>query len=206
MTQLFRIHAENPQLRLIRQVVTVLEDGGVIIYPTDSAYALGCRLGDKAALERIRAIRKLDKTHNFTLVCHDLSELATYAQVSNSVYRLLKAYTPGAYTFILPASREVPRRLQHAKRKTIGLRIPDNPIVKALLEEFAEPIMSVTLIMPNTATPLTDPELIYAQLDNQVDVVIDGGFCGTEATTVIDFVDDEPEIIRKGKGDVTPFL
>lgn len=203
MTQLFQIHPENPQLRLVRRVVTTLQDGGVIVYPTDSAYALGCRIGDKSALERIRAIRQLDKNHNFTLVCHDLSELAIYAKVDNTIYRSLKAYSPGPYTFILPASKEVPRRLQHPKRKTIGLRIPDNKIAMAILEEFSEPLMSVSLIMPGETMPLTDPENIYARLENQVDAVIDGGFCGSEPTTVIDFADEEPHIVRKGKGDAT---
>jgi tRNA threonylcarbamoyl adenosine modification protein (Sua5/YciO/YrdC/YwlC family) len=206
MTQLFQIHPENPQLHLVRRVVTTLQDGGVIVYPTDSAYALGCRIGDKSALERIRAIRQLDKTHNFTLVCRDLSELAIYAKVDNSVYRLLKAYSPGPYTFILPASKEVPRRLQHPKRKTIGLRIPDNKIAMAILEEFTEPLMSVTLIVPGETMPLTEPENIYTRLENQVDAVIDGGFCGAEPTTVIDFANDVPYIVRKGKGDATPFL
>jgi tRNA threonylcarbamoyl adenosine modification protein (Sua5/YciO/YrdC/YwlC family) len=206
MTQLFQIHPENPQLRLIRRVVTTLQDGGVIVYPTDSAYALGCRIGDKSALERIRAIRQLDKSHNFTLVCRDLSELAIYAKVDNSVYRLLKAYTPGAYTFILSASKEVPRRLQHPKRKTIGLRIPGNKIAMAILEEFTEPLMSVSLIMPGETMPLTEPENIYTILENQVDAVIDGGFCGAEPTTVIDFANDVPYIVRKGKGDAAPFL
>lgn len=205
MTQFFDIHPEDPQHRLICQVVAVLQEGGVIVYPTDSAYALGCHLGDKAALERIRAIRRLDKEHNFTLVCRDLSELATYAQVDNSTYRLLKAYTPGPYTFILPASKEVPRRLQHPKRKTIGLRIPENNIVKAILAELGEPLMSVTLIMPNNTTPLADPNEIYTKLENQVEVVINGGFCDLEPTTVIGFENGSPSVLREGKGDVAPF-
>lgn len=206
MTQLFQIHPENPQLRLVRHIVTTIQEGGVVAYPTDSAYALGCQIGNKDALERIRNIRQLDKFHNFTLVCRDLSELGIYAKVNNSIYRLLKAYTPGAYTFILLASREVPRRLQHPKRKTIGLRIPDNKITMTILEELGEPIMSVTLIMPGTSLPVSDPELIYEKLQDQVDAVVDGGICDPAPTTVVDFVDDEPRIVRKGKGDVTPFL
>ncbi len=206
MTQLFQIHPENPQLRLVRHIVTTVQEGGVVAYPTDSAYALGCQIGNKGALEQIRNIRQLDKFHNFTLVCRDLSELGIYAKVDNFIYRLLKAYTPGAYTFILPASKEVPRRLQHPKRKTIGLRIPDNKITMAILEELGEPIMSVTLIMPGTSLPVSDPERIYEQLQDQVDVVVDGGICDPAPTTVIDFANDEPRVVRKGKGDVTPFL
>jgi len=205
LTQFFNIHPENPQQRLICQVAASLKKGGIIVYPTDSAYALGCHVGDKAALERIRAVRQLDKDHNFTLICRDLSELATYAKVDNAMYRLLNAYTPGAYTFILPATREVPRRLQHPKRKTIGLRIPDNNITKAILEEFGESLMSVTLIMPGDEMPLADPEEIFNKLDGKVDVVIDGGFCGLEPTTIIEFIDGVPQVIRVGKGDVTPF-
>jgi tRNA threonylcarbamoyl adenosine modification protein (Sua5/YciO/YrdC/YwlC family) len=206
MTQLYQIHPENPQLRLIRGIVAILLDGGIIVYPTDSAYALGCRIGDNDALERIRTIRQIDKNHNFTLVCRDLSELALYAKVDNVIYRTLKANTPGPYTFILPASKEVPRRLRHPKRKTIGLRIPDNKIAMSILEEFGEPLMSVTLILPGESMPLTDPESIYARLENQVDAVIDGGFCSAEPTTVVDFAGETIEIVRKGKGDTTPFL
>lgn len=206
MTQLYQIHPENPQLHLVRRIATILLDGGIIAYPTDSAYALGCRIGDNDALERIRTIRQLDKGHNFTLVCRDLSEVAIYAKVDNIIYRILKANTPGPYTFILPASKEVPRRLRHPKRKTIGLRIPDNKIAMSILEEFGAPLMSVTLILPGETTPLTDPESIYTKLENQVDAVIDGGFCGLEPTTVVDFSNDNPHIVRKGKGDITPFL
>jgi len=206
MTQLFQIHPENPQLRLVRHIVTTIKDGGVVVYPTDSAYALGCQIGNKGALEKIRNIRALDKFHNFTLVCRDLSDLGVYAKVDNSIYRLLKAYTPGSYTFILPASKEVPRRLQHPKRKTIGLRIPDNKIAMTILEELGEPIMSVTLIMPGNSLPMSDPELIYEKLHDQVDAVVDGGICDSTPTTVIDFANDEPRVVRKGKGDVTPFL
>jgi len=206
MTQLFQIHAKNPQLRLVRHVVTTLQEGGIIVYPTDSAYALGCQIGNKSALERIRNIRQLDKFHNFTLVCRDLSELAVYAKVDNPVYRLLKAYTPGAYTFVLNASKEVPRRLQHPKRKTIGLRIPDNEIAMAILEELSEPLMSVTLIMPGRSMPMSNSEEIYEQLDEQVDAIVDGGICDPVPTTVVDFSNDEPRVLRKGKGDVEPFL
>lgn len=206
MTQLFQIHPENPQLRLIHQIVQTVREGGVIVYPTDSAYALGCPIGNKKAIGRIRNIRQLDKFHNFTLVCRDLSELAIYARVNNSIFRLLKAYTPGTYTFIVPASKEVPRRLQHPRRKTIGIRIPNNSITMAILEELGEPLMSVTLIMPNEAIPLADPKEIYERLEKQVDIVVDGGICDSQPTTVIDFMDGEPHIVREGKGDVTPFL
>ncbi|MCK4609275.1 MAG: threonylcarbamoyl-AMP synthase [Gammaproteobacteria bacterium] len=206
MTQLYQIHPENPQLRLVRHAVTALEAGKIIAYPTDSAYALGCRIGDKAALERIRAIRRLDKSHNFTLVCRDLSDMGQYAKVDASVYRILKAHTPGPYTFILPASKEVPRKLQHPKRKTIGLRIPDNNIAMAILSEYNAPLMSVTLIMPGESMPLTDAEVIYETLENQIEIVIDGGFCGTEPTSVIEFVDNEPYVRREGKGDVVGIM
>jgi tRNA threonylcarbamoyl adenosine modification protein (Sua5/YciO/YrdC/YwlC family) len=206
MTQLFNIHSVNPQLRLIRRVVEVLQDNGVIVYPTDSAYALGCHLDSKEAAERIRNIRQLDKNHNFTLLCKDLSELANFAHVDNPVFRLLKAYTPGPYTFILPATSEVPRRLVHPKRKTIGLRVPDHPIAHALLESLGGPIMSVTLIMPGDDTPLADPEEIYNRLKGQVELIIDGGSCGVSPTTVIDLTEGVPILVRKGKGKgETPF-
>lgn len=205
MTQRIVIHPENPQLRLIRQVVDSIRRGGIVVYPTDSAYALGCQLGDKEAMERIRQLRQLDKTHNFTLVCRDLSEIATYAHVDNRAFRLIKANTPGAYTFILPATAEVPKRLQHPKRKTIGIRIPDNVITQALLAELNEPLMSVTLILPGDDFPLNDPDLIYDRLQRQVDMIVDGGFCDLEPTSVIDMTTDMPEIIRQGKGDVSVF-
>ncbi|MDB3856117.1 L-threonylcarbamoyladenylate synthase [Halieaceae bacterium] len=205
MSQFFQIHPDNPQQRLIKQAVDIIARGGVVVYPTDSAYALGCHIGDKAALDRIRRIRKLDDKHNFTLVCRDLSELATYAKVDNTAFRLLRNHTPGAYTFILKASSEVPRRLKNPKRKTIGLRVPDNPIALAMLEELAEPLMSVTLIMPDDEYPLTDPYDIRELLEHEVDLVIDGGYCGLEATTVIDLVDTVPIVIRHGKGAVEPF-
>lgn len=205
MTQFIQIHATNPQPRLINQVVAVVRKGGVIAYPTDSAYALGCRLGDPQATERIKALRQLGKNHHFTLICQNLSELSTYAYVNNAVFRLLKANTPGPYTFILPASREVPRRLQHAKRKTIGLRVPDNLIAQELLKTLAEPLMSVTLILPGDDLPLSDAEEIYQRLAGKVDVVIDGGSCGINMTTVVDLVEGIPQLIRIGKGDPSPF-
>lgn len=205
MSQFFQIHPENPQARLIRQAADIVRGGGVVVYPTDSAYALGCHIGDKAALDRIRRIRRLDDRHNFTLVCRDLSDIANYARVDNTVYRLLKACTPGAYTFILRATSEVPRRLMHPKRKTVGLRIPDNAVAMALLADLGEPMMSVTLIMPGDELPLIDPYEIRDELEHEVDLVIDGGYCGLEPTTVVDLADDLPIILRAGKGDVTPF-
>ena len=200
MSQFFTIHPENPQLRLIRQAVEIVRAGGVIVYPTDSAYALGCQIGDKKALDRIRQIRQLDKHHNFTLMCRDLSELSAYAKVANQVFRLLKTYTPGPYTFILDATAEVPRRLMHPKRKTIGLRVPGNPIALALLEELGEPLMSVTLIMPTDEYPLTDPYDIRDTLEHHVDLIVDGGYCGLEATTVVDLSGEVPQITRQGVG------
>ena len=205
MSQLFQIHPENPQKRLIAQAVSILRDGGVIVYPTDCAYALGCTLENKKALDQIKQIRRLDDKHNFTLVCGDLSIIATYAKVDNSVYRLLKAHTPGAYTFILNATNEVPRRLLHPKRRTIGIRVPDNPIVSALLAELGEPIMSSSLILPGEDLPLTDPYDIRDTLQHQVGLVVDGGYCGVEMTTVINLTNDVPEITRKGAGDVSAF-
>ena len=205
MSQFFHIHPENPQKRLIAQACDIIRKGGLVAYPTDSGYALGCHIGDKNAMDRIRRIRDLDDDHNFTLVCRDLSELSTYAKVNNSVYRAIKSHTPGAYTFVLPATKEVPRRLQHAKRKTIGLRIPDNLIALALLEELNEPLMSSTLIMPDDEFPMTDPEDIVDRLNKQVDLVIDGGFGCAEPTTVIEFIDDMPEVMRVGLGDPSAF-
>ena len=205
MSQFFQIHPENPQTRLISQAVDIIRAGGVVVYPTDSAYALGCHIGDKNALDRIRRIRNLDNRHNFTLVCRDLSEIATYAKVDNTAYRLLKYSTPGPYTFILKATSEVPKRLMHPKRKTVGLRVPQNPIAAALLEDLGEPLMSVTLIMPGDEYPLIDPYDIRQTLEHAVDLVIDGGYCGMEATTVVDLADDSPLILRAGKGDTAPF-
>ncbi len=205
MSQFFHIHPDNPQPRLIAHAVEIIRDGGVIVYPTDSGYALGCHLGDKQAVTRLRRIRNLDERHHLTLVCSDLSQIATYARLDNSNYRLIKAHTPGPYTFILEATREVPRRLMHPKRKTIGLRIPDNRIAQALLRELGEPLMSTTLILPGEELPLTDPYEIRQILEHDVDLVIDGGFCGFEPTTVVDLTGDLPRILRKGAGDPTPF-
>lgn len=205
MSQFFQIHPDNPQARLIRQAADIIRAGGVVVYPTDSAYALGCHIGDKGALDRIRRIRKLDDKHNFTLVCRDLSEIATYARVNNTAYRLMRHATPGPYTFILKATSELPRRLQNPKRKTIGLRVPDNPIALALMEDLGEPLMSVSLIMPGDDLPLIDPYEIRDLLEHQVDLVIDGGWCGLEATTVVDLVDDTPLVLRVGRGDPAPF-
>ncbi|WP_455222320.1 L-threonylcarbamoyladenylate synthase [Kaarinaea lacus] len=203
---LFSIHPDNPQQRLINQVVDVLRDGGVIVYPTDSAYALGCHIGDKNAMERIRRIRNLDSKHDFTLVCRDLSEISLYAKVGKSHYRLMKSLTPGPYTFILKATREVPRRLQNPKRRTIGLRVPDHPIASLILETLQEPVMSSTLILPGDELPMVDPEDMFDRLKHQVDLIIDGGFCGIEPTTVVDLVEDEPVVIRQGKGDISQFI
>lgn len=205
MAQYFHIHPANPQSRLIRQTVEIVRAGGVIAYPTDSSYALGCHVGDKAAQERIARIRDLDDRHNFTLVCRDLSEIALFARVGNADYRLLRAHTPGPYTFILPATREVPRRLQNPRRKTIGLRIPDHVIVRALLADLNEPIMSSTLILPGDEMPLADAEEIRARLEHSVDVVIDGGHCGIEPTTVVELSDGVARVLRRGRGDCAPF-
>jgi len=205
VSQFFQIHPDNPQARLIRQAADIIRGGGVVVYPTDSAYAIGCHIGDKNALDRIRRIRKLEARHNFTLVCRDLSEIATYARVNNTVYRLLKHCTPGPYTFILRATSEVPRRLMHSKRKTVGLRVPDNNITQALLTDLGEPMMSVTLIMPGDEYPLIDPYDIRETLQHDVDLVIDGGYCGMEPTTVVDLVDEAPLVMRAGKGDIAPF-
>jgi tRNA threonylcarbamoyl adenosine modification protein (Sua5/YciO/YrdC/YwlC family) len=205
MTQIFRVHPVNPQMRLIRQAVDVLKGGGVVVYPTDSSYACGCAMGHKKALERIIQIRQLGKKHNFTIICRDLSELAIYASVDNVAFRLIKANTPGPYTFILKATGEVPRRLLHPNRKTVGLRVPDNPIALALLEEVKEPLMTTSLRLPGDDNPLIDPEEIYERVGNQVDLMLDGGWGELEFTTVIDLVDGFPEVIREGKGDVSPF-
>lgn len=205
MSQFFAIHPETPQARLIQQAVSLIQGGGVIVYPTDSAYALGCQLGDKKAMERIRRIRSLQGNHNFTLVCRDLSELGTYAHVDNTTYRLLRHATPGPYTFVLEATREVPRRLIQPKRKTIGLRVPDHPIPQALLHALNEPLMSATLIMPGDDYPMTDPYDIRHYLEHEVDLVIDGGFCGLEATSVVDLTGPTPVVLRAGVGDVSDF-
>ena len=200
MSQFFQVHPVNPQLRLIHQAVEIVRNDGLIVYPTDSSYALGCHVGDKRGMERIRRIRALGSQHNFTLVCRDLSEIATYARVNNSAYRLLKSLTPGPYTFVLQATHEVPRRLQNPKRKTIGIRVPDHPVVQALLEELGEPLMSSTLILPGRELPETDVHDMRERLEHDVDLVIDGGHCGLEPTTVIDMTGDVPRITRQGCG------
>ncbi|HYH41585.1 MAG TPA: L-threonylcarbamoyladenylate synthase [Burkholderiales bacterium] len=205
MAQLFTIHPENPQVRLIRQAAECVRAGGVIVYPTDSCYALGCQIGDKAAMERIRAIRQVDEHHNLTLVCRDLAEIAQYARVDNSQFRMLKATTPGSYTFILQATREVPKRLMHPRRRTIGLRVPDHRIAHALLAELGEPLLSSTLILPGDDLPLNDAEEIRERLEQAVDLVIDGGPCGIEPTTVVDLTGDAPVITRMGRGAAAAF-
>lgn len=206
MSQFFQIHPENPQARLIKQAVEIVRQGGVIAYPTDSSYALGCRIGEKSAVERIRHIRRLDDKHNFTLVCRDLSELGLYAKVDTGLFRLLKVHTPGPYTFILNATREVPRMLLHPKRRTIGLRVPACPIALALLEELGEPLMSVSLILPGQSEPLNDPYEMRDLLEHSVDLIIDGGFGGGEASTVIALTDEDPVVVRVGCGDPEPFM
>ncbi len=200
MSLFIAIHPENPQARLIAQAVEVLKKGGVIIYPTDSCYALGCMLGEKDAMQRILNIRQISLSHHLTLMCHDLSALGTYAKVDNAQFRLLKAATPGSYTFILHATKEVPRRTIHPKRNTIGLRVPDNTIAQAILAELNEPILSSTLMLPDEEEPLTDPYEMQDRLAHQVDLIIDGGWCGTEPTTVVDMTDGI-SLIRAGKGD-----
>ena len=196
----FSVHPKNPQSRAIAQVAEIVRRGGVIVYPTDSVYAIGCHIGDKNALERIRSIRQLNKQHNFTLVCRDLSELANYARVDNSAFRVLKASTPGAFTFILNATSGVTKRLMHPKRKTIGIRVPESLIARALLDELGEPMMSVTLHMPDDEFPLSDPYDIKQIMTPLVDAVVDGGYCGHESTTVIDMTGSTPDIIRRGAG------
>ena len=205
MSQFFQIHPENPQPRLIKQAVEIVRSGGVIVYPTDSGYALGCQIGAKRPLEMIRRIRKLSDKHCFTMICRDLKELGLYARVDNSQYRLIKNHTPGPYTFILQATNEVPRRLMQPKRKTIGIRVPDNPIALALLDELNEPLMSVTLILPGEELPMTDPYDIRQTLEHQLDLVIDGGYCGFEPTSVLDMEEETPHIHRAGKGDLSLF-
>lgn len=202
MSQFFQIHPENPQPRLVKRAAELIRDGAVVVYPTDSAYALGCHLGDRKALDRIMQLRAVDKHHNFTLMCRDLSELGTYAKVDNTTFRLLKANTPGAYTFVLPGTSEVPKRLLHEKRKSIGLRIPDNPIALALLEELNEPLLTSTLILAGESVPLNDPWDIRDRLEHQVDLIIDGGYCGMEPTTVVDLRDGAPVVLREGAGSI----
>jgi tRNA threonylcarbamoyl adenosine modification protein (Sua5/YciO/YrdC/YwlC family) len=205
MSIYLQLHPVSPQRRFIRQAVDRLRNGGVIVYPTDSCYALGCHIGDKAALERIRSIRETDRNHHFTLVCRDLADVGKYALVENWQYRLLRAHTPGPYTFLLKASRETPRRLKHERRGTIGLRVPDHPISQMLLTELGEPVMSSTLLLPGEKLPRTDAREIYGLLEHKVDLVLDGGNCGLVPTSVIDLSGERAEVVRVGRGDVTPF-
>lgn len=205
MTLFIQIHPENPQQRLINQAASMLRKGGIVVYPTDSCYAIGCHIGDKTASEKIRRIRKLDEKHDFTLMCSDLAEIGLYAKLDNPAFRLIKNITPGPYTFILQATKEVPRRLLSPKRKTIGLRIPDNKIARDLLAAMGEPIISTTLMLPGDEYPLTDPYEMRDVLGNQVNMIIDGGYCGLEPTTVVDMQEDVPVVLREGLGDVSVF-
>lgn len=205
MADYFEIHPKNPQPRLIAHAAEIIRKGGLAVFPTDSAYALGGHLGDAALLERIRRIRGVDERHHFTLLCRDLSEIATYARVDNAQYRMLKAATPGSYTFILEGTKELPRRVLHPKRKTIGLRIPDHPVVSALLAELGEPLLSSTLLLPGDEFPLTDAEEIRDRLEKDVDLVIEAGACRGEATTVIDLTGGSPVLVREGRGSLAPF-
>ena len=205
MSQLFSVHPTHPQPRLIRQAAQIVREGGLIVFPTDSAWALGGHIGDAGLLTRIRRIRGVDDRHHFTLMCRDLSEIGTYARVDNALFRLLKATTPGTYTFILEATRELPRRVMHPKRKTIGLRVPDHPLVSALLEELGEPLLTSTLLLPGEDLPLSDIDDIVERVGKQVDLIIEAGACGPEATTVIDLTSGAPELLRAGKGDPSPF-
>jgi tRNA threonylcarbamoyl adenosine modification protein (Sua5/YciO/YrdC/YwlC family) len=206
LAQLFSIHPENPQPRLIRQAAEMLRAGSVIVYPTDSCYALGCQIGDKAAMERMRSIRRVDARHHFALVCRDLAEISQYAKLDNSQFRLIKAATPGSYTFILEATREVPKRLLHPSRRTIGLRVPDHKAAQALLAELREPLLSSTLLLPGEEAPLNDAEEIRARLEREIDLVIDAGSCGITPTTVVDLTGPAPVITRVGKGSTAPFV
>ncbi len=205
MAQFFQIHPDNPQARLIRRAVDIVSGGGLLVYPTDSCYAIACGIGDKTAQERLRRVRQLGDKHNLTLVCRDLSEIASYAKIGNQSYRLLRSLTPGPYTFIHKATKQVPRRLQHPRRKTLGIRVPGNKIAQALLGELGEPMMSSTLILPGEELPMTDPAEIHQVMGHAVDLVIDGGYGGLDATTVVDMVDDVPAVVRVGKGDVSLF-
>jgi len=200
LSQYFELHPQNPQLRLIRQAVQILRAGGLIAYPTDSCYAFGCHIGDPAALERIRTLRAADRHHHYTLVCADLAEIGRYARIDNWQFRLLKAATPGPFTFLLPATRQTPRRLQHAQRRTIGIRVPDHPVPQLLLAELGEPIMSSTLLLPGEAVPLTNGREIRARLEHQLDAVLDAGNCGIDPTTVVDLASSPPRIVRQGRG------
>ncbi|GIK24510.1 MAG: threonylcarbamoyl-AMP synthase [Betaproteobacteria bacterium] len=204
MAQFFSVHPEQPQPRLIRQAAEILRAGGIVAFPTDAAYSLGCRIGDADAVARIRAIREVDERHHFTLMCRDLSEIATYARVDNAQFRLLKATTPGSYTFILEGTKELPRRILHPKRKTIGLRVPAHPVPLALLEELNEPMLTSTLMLPGDELPLNDPEEIRDRLEKHIDLVIEAGACGLEMTTVVDLTGPAPELVRAGRGPLAP--
>lgn len=205
MGQYFKVHPVNPQLRLLNRAAEIVRSGGVVVYPTDSSYAFGWHLGDKAALERVRALRGIERDHDFTLVCRDLSDIATYARVDNWAYRLLKSLSPGPYTFILRATHQLPKRLQDPKRRSIGIRVPDHVIAQALLAALGEPLMSSTLLLPSEPFPLTDPEDIRDKLERQVDLILDGGSCGLEPTSVLDLSGDSVKVVRAGKGDVAAF-
>lgn len=205
MAQFFQVHPDNPQTRLIRQAADIVRAGGVIVYPTDSSYAIGCPIGDKAAMDRIRQIRRLDQDHNFTLVGRSLSELSAYTKLDNQAHRLIKSLTPGPYTFILTATKQVPKRLMHAKRRTIGIRIPDNRVALALLDELDEPLLSSTLILPGEEMPMMDPYEMNQVIGHAVDLIIDGGYCGYEPTSVVDLHAESPVVRRVGKGDVSLF-
>ena len=206
MSEYLEIHPKNPDLRSIRRVADSLRKGGVVVYPTDSGYSIGCQMDNKSALEQVCRIRELDKTHNFTLMCRDVSELSDYARVDNVAFRILKNNTPGPYTFVFKATKEVPKRLQNPKRKTIGIRVPDNPIALAILEELGEPMMSTTLILPGETTAESDPEAIREQLERRVGLIIHGGYLGEHPTTVIDLSEGEVVILREGSGDISPFV
>ncbi|MCW6009728.1 threonylcarbamoyl-AMP synthase [Micromonospora sp. CPCC 205371] len=205
MARYFGVHPDNPQVRTIRQVVDLVRDGGLIAYPTDSCFALGCQLGNRAGLDRIRKIRQLDERHHFTLVCHDFAQLGQFVHISNSVFRMVKACTPGSYTFILPAAPEVPRRLLHPRKRTVGVRIPRHTVAQALVAELGEPLMSSTLILPEEDEPMTRGDDIRGRLDNALDGILDAGECGVEPTTVVDLSQSEPVILRRGAGDASPF-
>ncbi|KOR29562.1 hypothetical protein TI04_08315 [Achromatium sp. WMS2] len=205
MAEFLKIHPEDPQPRLIKQAAEIVRNQGLIVYPTDSTYAFGCGIGNKDAMERIRSIRRLDKDHHFALVCSDLSEIANYAKVDNQAYRLLRTFTPGAYTFILQATKQVPKRLQHPKRKTIGIRVPNHPVAQALLTELRQPLLSSTLQLPGDELPLNEPFTILETLGHSVDLIINIGTCGLQVTTMIDLSSESPQILRSGKGDTTYF-
>ena len=205
MSQFFQIHPENPQVRLVRQAVEIIRNGGVVVYPTDSSYAIGCQIGEKSAMDRIRQIRRLSQDHNFTLIGRSLSELSAYTKMDNQAHRLIRSLTPGPYTFILKATKQVPKRLMHAKRKTIGVRIPDNRVALDLLEELNEPLLSSTLMLPGEDMPMMDPYEMNQDIGHAVDLIIDGGYCGYEPTSVIDLSEDPAIVRRTGKGDVSLF-